>query len=188
MSRRTSERASPKPANLSINQMKIAIPQLERRLKELQEFNPQEAARDNTKATSLEDKIDATLLEIFGDGTIEYLKYKIYSLYSGGIIITGGGRNSYHDSAKPYTDGKQEAISKIETIISLFKEKISDTESRSGISSPLSLSGLDLHPSIQAASGSRYNSGHFSDAVEAACKALNAAVQSKSGNYDYTKF
>jgi hypothetical protein len=41
-----------------------------------------------------------------------------------------------------------------------------------------------LHPTIEAAAGQLFRDGHYANAVENACKALNALIQSKAGRFD----
>ena len=50
-----------KSANLSIDQIQRALPKLEKRLSELNEYDPIKAAQDENIATALKDKIDDTL-------------------------------------------------------------------------------------------------------------------------------
>ncbi|MGI4874252.1 MAG: TIGR02391 family protein [Janthinobacterium lividum] len=44
-----------------------------------------------------------------------------------------------------------------------------------------STSLIHLHPTVQAAASSRFDSAHYSDAIQKACTALEKAVQVKSG-------
>ncbi len=46
------------------------------------------------------------------------------------------------------------------------------------------MEGMDLHATIHSAAGQRYRDGHYADAIEAACKALNNLVQNKAGRFD----
>ncbi len=120
-----------KSANLSIDQIQRALPKLGKRLSELNEFDPIKAAQDENIATALEDKIDDTLVDIFGINTIDYDRYKVRSLYKHGVISLVSDyqrQQSLEEMAEPYEGGKKEAISKIETLITVLKEKIEDAD------------------------------------------------------------
>ena len=69
------------PAKLSREDMRTAIPKLERRIAELKEFNVDEISdRYDPRIDALKRKIDDTLVEIFGHDTIDYDRYRISSL------------------------------------------------------------------------------------------------------------
>lgn len=187
MARKKQVSEEPQPANLSIIQVKMAIPKLQRRIKDLEEFRPDEAAQDNGNGLSqaLKIKINQTLADIYGHNTLEYRNYLIGDLYSSGVIRMGyGGGPSHREKTDNYIKGKQKALTKLHTALSMLEEALEDSDSTSGNSAPLTLAGCDLHPAISAACAERYKNGHYADAIEAACKALNALVQAKSGNYD----
>jgi hypothetical protein len=68
------------PANLTLTQMGQALPRLEKRLKDLEEFNASGSKDDvSASAKSLQQKYDDTLIEIFGNDTLEYQRYRISS-------------------------------------------------------------------------------------------------------------
>ena len=80
MTKRTTPE-QPEPANLSPKQMKSGIPKLERRIAELQAIDVgtiQE--RGEPRLIALQQKIDDTLVEIFGNNTIEYNRYYVKNL------------------------------------------------------------------------------------------------------------
>ncbi len=184
MAKKATSQVELQPSNLSIQQIKAALPKLERRLKELQDFKPEDAVRDDSIAKGLRDKIDHTLVEVYGHGTLDYKRHKIHSLYAGGVISmsTWGPGPSFQELVEPYIEGKQDAVSKLTTAIALLKEKLQDFEVTPD-TAPLAIDGYDLHPALQAACGDLYKNGHYAQAIESACKALNGLVQTKSGNY-----
>lgn len=117
------------PSNLSEQEMLLGISKLERRLKEIEAFNPQNAAQtdDNSLATSLKDKINQTLVDVFGHDTIEYKRYEIFSLYNDGVMsISLRGGSSIWERANSYIKGKQKALSKVQGAISLLQERLDD--------------------------------------------------------------
>lgn len=185
MVRKANTPSAPQPANLSTGEIKAAIPKLEKRLGELHAFNPEDAVSNKSIPTALRDKIDHTLIEVYGADTIEYNRYRVHSLYDGGVMVmTSRGGPPRHEIIKDYTEGKQKAIAKLETAISMLREQIADVDGTSGTSTPLALDNVDLHPTLQAACGRLYRDSHYADAIGAACKALNNQVQARSGVYD----
>ena len=70
-------------ANLSAEQMRAAIPKLERRIRELEEFDPNSLTqRGDPRLEALENKLKDTVTDVFGQGTIEYSRFRPRSLYS----------------------------------------------------------------------------------------------------------
>jgi hypothetical protein len=68
--------------------MRSAIPKIKRRIEELKNFKG-DYISSSAGINALRDKIDDTLLDIFGPNTIEYDRYKIRSLYNGHIRMGG---------------------------------------------------------------------------------------------------
>ena len=65
MARRATPSGPKPPTNLSPAQMKAALPKLERRIKELREFDlTQIHGFDNPEVAMLKNRIDSTLIEI----------------------------------------------------------------------------------------------------------------------------
>ncbi len=64
--------AAPRAANLTPIQMSQALPRLQRRLKELEEFTPSGSKDDvSAAAKALQQKYEDTLVETFGNDTVE---------------------------------------------------------------------------------------------------------------------
>jgi len=71
----------PQPANLTPIQMKDAIPVLKRRISELQAIDVNTIQeRGEPRFEALEQKIDTTLVDIFGNDTVEYRRFAVDSL------------------------------------------------------------------------------------------------------------
>jgi hypothetical protein len=69
---------TPAPANLGPAEMNAARPKLKRRVDELKAVDiSQIQKRGDPALRALEHKIDATLIEIFGNDTIEYKRYSV---------------------------------------------------------------------------------------------------------------
>jgi len=182
MAKKNSNPSELVPAELTPAQLRNAIPKLQRRLEEIQQFDPREMTSvvDPT-AQSLVKKLDSTLIDIFGINTLEYRRFRSGSLYSGSTFIGG---TPLYEIVTGYTQGKELIISNISTAIDLIKEKLDEIDCSIGDSSPKSLNGINLHDNLIQAVSPLYNDQHYSSAIEVACKILNNYVQIKSGVFD----
>jgi uncharacterized protein (TIGR02391 family) len=180
--------AAPRPANLTPAQMSQALLRLEKRLKELEAFTVSGTAVEvSANAKALQQKYDDTLIEIFGNDTIEYQRFRVGSFYeSSGVIVMGGyggSRRSLADEVEPYKKGVAKGVRNLRTVIELFQEKLEES------GAPLTntyraLEGLELHPHIADASVELFRGGHYANAIEDACKVLDLLVKMKSKRTD----
>jgi hypothetical protein len=94
MAKRTSPH-TPTAARVTPEQMRAAIPKLQRRIQELQsvEVNAIQE-RGDPALEALEHKVDDVLVEIFGTGTVEYNRFRVGSLDTASINIGLGSRAS----------------------------------------------------------------------------------------------
>ena len=179
MAKTTIRQYEPQPANLSATQMKAAIPVLERRIKELEAFDPQSVQdRRDCRITTLEAAIDETLVDTFGSNTIDYRRYERAKL------IDRAGHNIYgvplHEIHEGLVRGKEEAIAMLRHIIKSFGEKLGDMGETAAGRALQAYSGMDLHGEIERAAGKLYRGGHYGNAVQDAVKALNGLVRLRS--------
>ena len=134
MATRTSKPQAPKTANLTLQQMRLALPKLDRRIGELKAIDPSSTQRrGEPRFESLEHKIDDSLVEIFGADTVEYNRFRIGSLDKASINFFE--EVSLREVVEGYKRGIAEAISTLETIVQLFNEKLSDGEAQSATTS-----------------------------------------------------
>ena len=120
-------------AVLTLDQIKKGKVKIQRRLDELEKFDPQGAADNSSFSAEIKDKINDTLSDIFGLDSWEYDQYKSYGLYEGGSISMSMHRNPSYERAQTiqaYTKGKQKTESKLRTVLSLLDEKIEDLSYR----------------------------------------------------------
>lgn len=169
-------------ALLSPDQIRAALPLLERRIGELRALNLD--ALDNDSGPHVmraaAEKVDATLLEIYGADTIEYRKYQIRTLITPVVAVQRGMDISFRTRVVTTKRNVASTISSLEAQRDILKERIGTGDS-SGLNRVLrAYEGLELHPEIARASSKRYQDGHYADAVEAAVKALNALVRLRS--------
>lgn len=173
----------PKPANLSPQQMKSAIPKLERRIADLKSIDVSTIReRGETRFDALKQKIDDTLVEIFGSDTIEYRRFRVGRLDTASI-------NMLHETPlrgviEGYQRGIDQAISNLQTVVDLFREKLQDLGETPEGRAVRAFGDLDIHPEIERAIGKLFRDGHYANAVEDACKVLDGLVKIRSGRFD----
>ena len=154
---------NPQPARLTADEMRDAIPKLKRRIEELNSFDPDSINdRSDPRPDSIEQKIDDTLVEILGADTLDYRRFRVSSLDRAPIV---GGGIPLQELRKGYGRGKADAISKLQTLVELFEEKLADLgETKTG-RALRTFSGLNLHPEIKRAVEGLFSDGHYANAV-----------------------
>jgi uncharacterized protein (TIGR02391 family) len=172
----------PQPANLTSEQMKLAIPKLKRRITEWKTLDVNTIQeRGEPRLEALEQKFDSTLIDIFGNNTIEYNRFSI-RLDTAGVYMMD--EPPLYEIREGYKRGIQQAISNLNTIIELFEEAVCDLgESPSGRALK-AFGALDVHPEIARAVTKLFTDGHYANAVEDACKVLDGLVKIRSGRHD----
>lgn len=170
----------PQPAHLSSEQIYQAIPRLQKRIDELSRLNLDtltEAAGDDT-LQRYENKINATLIDIYGYNSIEYNQHCVGGLSCFRISLVYG-MDSFHLRLPDIKCAVATALSGLQSAVEILQEKFGDTSP--GIGGAIrAYQGLDLHPEISRAASQLYSDGHYSNAVEAAVKALNGFVRLRS--------
>lgn len=114
--------------------MRDSLPKLARRAAELRRFDLTSLSgddRDDNRMDQLLNKYNAMLLDIFGPNTIEYNRYSMDSLWSSSEPLTLGFDYASNvadaeRARRAYGNGIDKAISNIETIRTLFDEKLQD--------------------------------------------------------------
>jgi predicted nucleotide-binding protein len=102
--------------------MQVAIPMLEKRIKELEAFDINLIKeRSGPETSSLEMKVNDTLSLVFGYDTVEYNRYRA-NLDRGPWIM--GEPLPLREVKQYYQEGINHAISNLKTIIDLFKERV----------------------------------------------------------------
>lgn len=181
--KRSAPAQSPAPANLNAEQMRAAIPKLERRIRDLEAFDPQTIVeREDPRIGAIENKLTDTVSEIFGPGSLEYIRFRPRSLDTAGY-------NMY--SATPLIEvvrsiqaSKEREIVNLRTIIELFEEKLQDGGRTPITKARRAFEDLELHPEITRACSKLFADGHYAEAVENACKVLDMLVKMRSMRMD----
>jgi uncharacterized protein (TIGR02391 family) len=172
------------PANLTPNQMKAAIPKLQRRIAELKAIDISTIQdREEARFDALKQKIDTTLMDMFGDNTVEYKRFAV------GNLDTNSFLNMLYETSicevrEGYKIGIEQAISNLQTILELFEEKIADLGETPAGRALKALGELEIHPEIERAAAKLFRDGHYANAVEDACKVLDGLVKIRSGKHD----
>lgn len=182
MARKTSSR-EPRQADLSAEKMKSALPKLRRRIAELENADVNSVVeRGDIRFKALEQKYDSTLVSIFGEDTVEYKRYSIFSLDT--APINALYKTPINEIKEGYERGKKQAISTLKTIVELFEENLDDLGKTQDGRALEAFSALDIHPEIERAVAELFSDGHYANAVEDACKVLDGLVKIRSGNHE----
>ena len=183
MATRRTPSAAPHPARLSAQQMQTALPKLQRRIAELNTIDTSTIRdRGEPRFDALVQKIDDTLVEVFGTGTVEYNRFHVRTLDTAGWDAFGG--TTLHEIIDGFRQGIEQATSNLQTIVDLFKEKLADAGETPEALAARTFEGLDLHPEIARASTKLFEDGHYANAVEDACKVVDLLVKMRSGRVD----
>lgn len=167
-------------ANLSIPQIKAAIPALKRRLEELKQVDVNSLDIDDPAITGLETRLDSFLSSTFGTGSADYNRYRsIRNLYEGSFYTNRS--LTLHEYQEGILEGIKKAISKLEGLLADFEEKVEDAGVGNVSKAIRAYEGLELHPQIERVAGQLFRDGHYANAVEDAVKELNLMVKNKSG-------
>ena len=172
----------PQPANLSAQQMREAIPKIERRIEELRAFDVNSVQeRYDPRISVLSKKLETLLVSVFGSGTVEYDRYHWEVTHLDTASINTIYETPLSDVLEGLRQGISSAVLQLEGIVADFKEEIGDSGETPASKALRAYEGLDIHPSIERASAQLYRDGHYANAVEDAVKALNALVRLNSG-------
>ena len=170
------------PANLSREQMRSAIPKIARRIQELKGFDIDAIVdRYDPRISALSKKIDETLVDTLGAETLDYHRHQLSSLDHGPHVVGG---ISLHEAKEGIHEGFQNAIVKLQTVIDIFQEKIDDSPESPSIKASRTLRESNLHPELMKNVAKLFDDGHYSNAIEDACKILEAFVKMRSMRFE----
>jgi uncharacterized protein (TIGR02391 family) len=163
--------------------MRMALPKLKRRLGELEAFDPNSVnERSDPRIDVLRKKIDDTLVEIFGNHTADYMRYRLHELDT-------ADHNYLHPTPLPEVRnglrrGVADAIATLTAILDLFSEKLTDQAETPASRARRAFDSLNLHREVARAVAKLFRDGHYANAVEDACKVLDGLVRIRSGRVD----
>jgi uncharacterized protein (TIGR02391 family) len=163
-------------STISLRAIPSAIEKLKRRLAELNEGEPPTIGDDiSGMAKRMANKINATLDEVFGQGTEDAADFEISSQSFVTISNDWGEKIAY------FLRGRDRAIASVTDAIQRLEERLADGEEDGSQRALRAYEGLALHPQIAWAASDLYRDGHYANAVEASVKALNGLVRLRSG-------
>jgi predicted nucleotide-binding protein len=130
---RKSTTAEPPSRVLSKGDLENAVRSIQRRIDELKAFDVSLVQkRFDPKANALQDKIEATLADIFGNNTPEFYRHRVGSLddLPSQIFLEGPGYSPREIQAS-YKQGIEAAITQLESLRDLLSERLVDMEAAS---------------------------------------------------------
>lgn len=114
-----------RPANLSIEAMKNAIPRLERRIADLEKFDPSTLqSRSTPETATLQTSIEETLQRVFGAETIEYNRYRPAAVLNAGPISMTFGRGPDMAFRQYLAESRDRSIALLRQAIDGMKEEM----------------------------------------------------------------
>ena len=169
-------------ANLSYEEMKIAITKIDRRIKDLTDFNVEAVTKQfSPEIKALETKMEQFLSDLYAPDTVEYDQYHWSLTDLDCQTINLMYATPLHEIQQQINEHIARAVSILEAIKSHFTEELEDA----GITGPLkplkAYEALQLHQVIADAATNLFKDGHYSNAVEDSVKALNSLVRLRSG-------
>lgn len=165
-------------AQLSPERMRAAIPSLKLRISELESFDPSTVTcRNDPRIGALDKKIEDTVASIFGADTEEFARFRPRDLDSAGY---GMYQTPHSEVIQGLHEGKAREILNLKTIIERFEERLTTPALSPSERSRAAFRDLDLHPEILRTCVALFEDEHYSEAVEAACKALDLLVKLRS--------
>ena len=176
--------AAPNSAGqLSQEQMRAALTKFERRINDLEAFDPQSLRRrGDPRLEALENKLTETISDVFGHGTVEFNRYSPSSLDQAGYDILE--ETPIYEVIQSVAASKLREITKLRTLIDLFNERLLDGDESSESRARRAFGDLLLHPEIERACSKLFLDGHYAEAIENACKVLDMLVKLRSMRTD----
>jgi len=171
-------------ADLRPEQMRDALPYLRKRVEELKAVQVDKITTFRDPVLhGLQKKVISTLSDLFGSDTVEFDRFGDVNLFPYGRIFLDGGP-PIPEIQQTYRDGIATTISDLEVIISRFEEKLGAGDPGSTARARRQFTDLDLHPEIARSASKLFEDGHYANAIEDACKALDGLVRIRSGRFD----
>jgi predicted nucleotide-binding protein len=126
----------PQPTNLTVEQMKLGVTRLQRRIADLEAFDPQVIEkRWGPEVATLQTAIEETLASVFGHNTVEYKRYRPAARLDDGPsslrmgpAFGGGHYDDRHEARQYVSEGKQQSILLLQQAVRGLEEEIGDRE------------------------------------------------------------
>lgn len=119
----------PQPASLTLVDIKRGITRLEKRLDEVERFDPETLNPNDPRSTirPLSTAVETSLQDTFGNNTIEYNRYGAASSFEWPIVVHRG-QSSHHRIIKYVSDARTRSLQLLTAAISMLKDRLKDLE------------------------------------------------------------
>jgi predicted nucleotide-binding protein len=123
------------PANLSSDQIRRAIPRIERRIQDLEQFDPSQLQeRGAPEVRALELSIEQTLEDIFGHQSLEFKRFRSAASFDGGPIsmtpdwigVRGGYQAPDLEFRHYYAESKKRSIAMLKQLVLSLQERLQE--------------------------------------------------------------
>jgi predicted nucleotide-binding protein len=129
------------PANLTVDQIKRAIPRIERRIQDLEQFFPSVLQERNApEVRGLELSIEQTLEDIFGHHSLEFRRFRSAASFDGGPILMtsdwisarGGYEAPDFEFRRYYEESKKRSIAMLKQLVVSLQERLQELDHGNG--------------------------------------------------------
>ncbi len=165
----------------SVEEIDRAIAKLDRRNKELENLNVEDAISNDTAAdeTAIQN-LRSAILEIYGEHSPEYRRHQHIEMWAGPLFMN----MPRHQVIASTERGRAQTIGVIKGLIEALKEKREEFTSTYAPSPLATFTKLHLNPRIESVARQRFLDGHHWDAVFAASKALINMIKEAANEYE----
>ncbi len=146
----------------------------------LDELWDSQAAFDDPRTRTLEDRIHTTVLEIFGPNSPEYGRDSHHQIWHGGQYVG----MPKHEIQAGFRAGFPHTGVRLKSLMDRLEEARSDLGRDSTARTRAAFEGLELHPRIGEAARELYGDGHYGQSVLDGSIALVNYVKEKSRRHD----
>jgi predicted nucleotide-binding protein len=131
MARRPAAPSEPQRANLTVDQMMRGIERINKRIADLEAFDPATVnERWSPEVSVLGKAIEETLSAVFGHGTVEYNRYVLAQDLDGGPTYIGSRGTSPGEVQKYLSDGKKGSLLQLRQAVRGLEEEIDDRKNQ----------------------------------------------------------
>jgi len=166
----------------SVDEIDSGISKLERRIRELEQFDVAGAVHNDTGADDVvRSNVRETIREVFGANSPEFTEHQHIRLWAGPMYV---GMDP-HEIVEGTERGRRQVIGILNGLIGRLKEKKEEFACTGTAPAPSTyFDRLNLHPRILDVSRNLFLDGYHWEAVFAAAKALVNYVKERSGRHD----
>jgi len=181
--RRSTEPPSIQIKSFTSEEIQQGITKLRRRIEDVRRLQVDGVRHDDQRKTNVEQDIDRTIMEVFGQNSPEYRANIHHSIWHGDMeVVVPFGYERDHQS--DFNAGIPRTITMLEGLISSLEEKRLDLQEDPTARVRTAFEGLDLHPRISGVCAELYRDGYYRNAVQDAAIALVNFVKEKSRRHD----